>query len=114
MSAQDLVRSLVAAGSVRSPDDEDEGIYLLHVSDGNLVEKLWVDDGVKNETMIASDAKEDTSASYLLNVKQGLVSPSSSSRGASCNRTDTMPEWPITASRPLHRPVQCRPVLCLQ
>lgn len=68
MSVQDLARTLAAAGSLRLPDSEEEGIYLIHVSDGNLVESFWVGEESKNETVIASDAKTDTSASYLLAV----------------------------------------------
>lgn len=72
MSVQDLARSLVAAGSARILDDEEGGIYLLHVSDGDLVEKLWAGDGTKTETVIASDAKEGTSAPYLLDEAHGI------------------------------------------
>ncbi|KAI2616848.1 hypothetical protein GGR54DRAFT_224093 [Hypoxylon sp. NC1633] len=72
MSVQDLARSLVAAGSVRLPGDGGEGIYLLHVRDGNLIEKHWVGETLQNENIIASDVREDTSASYLLGVQQDL------------------------------------------
>lgn len=89
MSVQDLARSLVAAGSARFPNDEEEQVYLAHVRDGNLVEKLWVGDDAKSEGVIATDAKEDTTVSYLFNAGQGLVSLSSSSRKFIRNQTDT-------------------------
>ena len=73
MSVQELARSLAAAGSTKLPGDE-EGIYLLHVDNENLVEKLWIGDSAKYETVIASDAKKDTSASYLLYHEQNVVS----------------------------------------
>ncbi|KAI5462815.1 hypothetical protein BGZ63DRAFT_462195 [Mariannaea sp. PMI_226] len=72
MSVQDLARTLVAAGSIRSPDADEEGIYLLNVSDSNLVEKLWVGDGAKSELVIASDAKANTTAAYLLDAAQDI------------------------------------------
>ncbi|KAI1103040.1 hypothetical protein F4804DRAFT_342806 [Jackrogersella minutella] len=72
MSAQDLARSLFAAGSVKPEGNEGEGIYLLSVRDGNLVEKHWVGDTLENENVIASDVRNDTSASYLLGVEPDL------------------------------------------
>ncbi|KAI1371258.1 hypothetical protein F4677DRAFT_457232 [Hypoxylon crocopeplum] len=72
MSVQDLARSLVAAGSVKLPGDQGEGIYLLHVRDGDLVEKHWVGDALRSESIIASDVRDDTSASYLLGIEQDL------------------------------------------
>ncbi|KAI1076034.1 hypothetical protein F5B20DRAFT_584597 [Whalleya microplaca] len=73
MSVQDLARSLVAAGSVKLPDDEGEGIYLLEVRDGNLVEKFWVGDVLQAENVVASEARENTSAAYLLAPEQRLI-----------------------------------------
>ncbi|KAI0886935.1 uncharacterized protein GGS22DRAFT_178918 [Annulohypoxylon maeteangense] len=72
MSAQDLARSLVAAGSVNLPDNKGEGIYTLSVRDGYLVEKHWVGDVIQNENVIASNVKDNTTASYLLNIEQDL------------------------------------------
>ena len=80
MSVQDLARSLAAAGSLKITDKEDEKVYLAHVRDGSIIEKLWVGDSAKNEAVIASDAREGTTASYLIYAGQGLVSSSSSSR----------------------------------
>lgn len=74
MSVQELARSLAATGFGKLPGEEEEGIYPLKANDGGLVEKLWVGDFAKNETMIASDAREDTAASYLLDIKQDVVS----------------------------------------
>ncbi|KAI0011060.1 hypothetical protein F4779DRAFT_626740 [Xylariaceae sp. FL0662B] len=71
MSVQDLARSLVAAGSVKLPGNE-EGIYLLDVRDGNLVEKFWVGDVLETESVVASGARDDTTASYLLGVEEDL------------------------------------------
>ncbi|OTA96610.1 hypothetical protein M434DRAFT_392777 [Hypoxylon sp. CO27-5] len=70
MSAQDLARCLVAAGSAKISGDEGEGIYLLSVRDGNLVEKHWVGEILQSENVVASDVKDDTSASYLLDLEQ--------------------------------------------
>ncbi|KAI1409213.1 hypothetical protein F5Y13DRAFT_182117 [Hypoxylon sp. FL1857] len=72
MSVQDLARSLVAAGSVKPSGDEGEGIYLLSVRDGNLVEKHWVGDSLQSEIVVASDVRSDTSASYLIDSEQNL------------------------------------------
>ncbi|KAI0380477.1 hypothetical protein F5Y04DRAFT_99022 [Hypomontagnella monticulosa] len=70
MNAQDLARSLTAAGSVKIPDGDGEGLYLLSVRDGDLVEKHWVGDSLQEETVVASEVREDTSASYLLISEQ--------------------------------------------
>ncbi|KAI1136479.1 hypothetical protein F5Y05DRAFT_391421 [Hypoxylon sp. FL0543] len=70
MSAQDLARCLVAAGSAKLPGDEGQGIYLLSVREGNLVEKHWVGDALQSETVVASDVRDDTSAAYLLDLDQ--------------------------------------------
>ncbi|KAI8963486.1 hypothetical protein F5Y11DRAFT_356292 [Daldinia sp. FL1419] len=70
MSVQDLARSLAAVGSVKLPGDESEGIYVLSVRDGDLVEKYWVGDLVENENIIASGVRNDTSASYLLGSEE--------------------------------------------
>ncbi|KAI0836967.1 hypothetical protein F5Y06DRAFT_288220 [Hypoxylon sp. FL0890] len=72
MSPQDLARSLVAAGSVKLPGDEGQGIYLLSVRDGNLVEKHWVGDDLQSEIVVASDVRDNTSAAYLLDLEQSL------------------------------------------
>lgn len=73
MSVQDLARSLVAAGSIKLPDDEGGGIYVLSVRDGDLVEKYWVGDAVEDENVIASGVRNDTSASYLPSSEQMSV-----------------------------------------
>ncbi|KAI1773220.1 hypothetical protein F4818DRAFT_423645 [Hypoxylon cercidicola] len=70
MSVQDLARSLAAVGSAKLPANEGNGLYLLSVRDGNLVEKFWVGHTLQNETVIASDARDDTSASYLLGLEE--------------------------------------------
>ncbi|KAI2470762.1 hypothetical protein F4781DRAFT_421153 [Annulohypoxylon bovei var. microspora] len=72
MSAQDLARSLVAAGSAKLPDNEGEGIYILSIREGYLVEKHWVGDTLQNENVVASNVKDDTTASYLLGVEKDL------------------------------------------
>ncbi|KAG8532880.1 uncharacterized protein KY384_002758 [Bacidia gigantensis] len=72
MSVQDLARSLTAAGWARLPDQEEEKFYLVHVRDGNMIEKLWVGDNAKNEVVIASDARDSTTASYLIYAGQDL------------------------------------------
>ncbi|KAI1453916.1 hypothetical protein F4805DRAFT_469755 [Annulohypoxylon moriforme] len=72
MSAQDLARSLVAAGSAKVPDNEGEGIYILSVRDDCLIEKHWVGDTVQNESVIASNVKDNTAASYLLGIETGF------------------------------------------
>ncbi|KAI0179867.1 hypothetical protein GGR52DRAFT_568634 [Hypoxylon sp. FL1284] len=69
MSLQDRARSLAAVGSAKLPSNEGNGLYLLSVRDGNLVEKFWVGQTVQNETVIASNARNDTSASYLLGLE---------------------------------------------
>ncbi|KAI1468233.1 uncharacterized protein F4812DRAFT_470861 [Daldinia caldariorum] len=66
MSVQYLARSLVSVGSVKVPSDEGEGLYVLSVRDGDLIEKYWVDDVVESENIIASGVRHNTSASYLL------------------------------------------------
>lgn len=73
MNVQELALSLSAAGSARCKGDDGEGLYLLHVEDGNLVEKLRVGDSVQSETAIASGVKEGTSAPYLLDQENDLV-----------------------------------------
>ncbi|KAI0121864.1 hypothetical protein F4814DRAFT_445816 [Daldinia grandis] len=70
MSVQELARSLVAAGSIKPPSEEGEGIYVLSVRDGDLVEKHWVGDVVEEENVIASGVRNDTSASYLPSSEQ--------------------------------------------
>ncbi|KAI4861946.1 hypothetical protein F4820DRAFT_432084 [Hypoxylon rubiginosum] len=70
MSVQDLARSLAAVGSAKLPSNEGHGLYLLSVRDGNLVEKFWVGHALQNETVIASDARDGTSASYLLGLEE--------------------------------------------
>ncbi|KAI1385441.1 uncharacterized protein F4822DRAFT_344320 [Hypoxylon trugodes] len=72
MSLQDLARSLSAVGSAKLPSNEGEGLYLLSVRDGNLVEKHWIGSTLQSETVIASDMREDTPASYLLGLEQDL------------------------------------------
>ncbi|XXH01846.1 hypothetical protein Hte_008208 [Hypoxylon texense] len=69
MSVQDLALSLAAAGSAKLPSNEGHGLYLLSVRDGNLVEKFWVGQTIQSETVIASDARDGTSASYLLGLE---------------------------------------------
>jgi len=71
MSAKDLARALVAAGAARLPDGE--GMYLVHVNGNDLVEKLWVGDGAQDENVIAEDAREGTSAPYLVDPERHLV-----------------------------------------
>lgn len=80
MNSQTLARALLAAGSAKAQTEE--GTYLLEVRDGNIVEKLWVGDSVINETPIASDAKDNSSASILFppddrgghkNVRQDIL-----------------------------------------
>lgn len=73
MSVQDLARSLAAVGSAKLPSNEGHGLYLLSVRDGNLVEKFWVGHALQNETVIASDARDGTSASYLLGLEEDPV-----------------------------------------
>ncbi|KAF3059215.1 cytochrome c oxidase assembly protein [Daldinia childiae] len=70
MSVQELARSLVSAGSIKLPGDEGEGIYVLSVRDGDLVEKYWVGESVEDENVIASGVRNDTSASYLPSSEQ--------------------------------------------
>jgi hypothetical protein len=64
MNAQLLSRSLVAAGSAKPPGGE-EGTYLLEVTDGNLIEKLWVGGHATGETPISPDVRDSTSGAYL-------------------------------------------------
>ncbi|KAI1207623.1 uncharacterized protein F4807DRAFT_433967 [Annulohypoxylon truncatum] len=73
MSVQDLARSLVAVGSTKVSDDGDDGIYTLSVRDGYLVEKHWLGDTIQNENVIASDANDNATASYLLTMETRLV-----------------------------------------
>ncbi|KAI1798687.1 hypothetical protein F4811DRAFT_566240 [Daldinia bambusicola] len=70
MSVQYLARSLVSAGSVKVPSDEGEGLYVLSVRDGDLIEKYWVGDAVESENIVASGVRHNTSASYLLGLGQ--------------------------------------------
>ncbi|RYO94327.1 hypothetical protein DL766_000604 [Monosporascus sp. MC13-8B] len=70
MSAKDLARALVAAGAARL--SEGEGMYLVYESGNELVEKLWVGDGAQDETVIAEDVREGTSAPYLFDPERGL------------------------------------------
>ncbi|KAG4221756.1 hypothetical protein PC116_g29768 [Phytophthora cactorum] len=70
MSVQHLARSLVSAGSLKLPSDEGEGIYVLGVRDGDLIERYWVGDMVESENIIASGVRNDTSASYLLGSEE--------------------------------------------
>jgi hypothetical protein len=77
MNVQDLARALSAAGSVKLPESEEEGVYLVHVSDGNVVERFWTGTESKNKTVVAEGAKADTSASYLVAVSPEEVRLSS-------------------------------------
>ncbi|KAI1478661.1 hypothetical protein F4774DRAFT_410657 [Daldinia eschscholtzii] len=70
MSVQHLARSLVSAGSLKLPGDEGEGIYVLSVKDGDLIERYWVGDMVESENIVASGVRNDTSASYLLGSEE--------------------------------------------
>ena len=72
MSVQVLARSLAAVGWANSPESED-AITTLYVNNGNLIEKLWVGGSAKSETLIASNARTDTSAAYISQPEQQVV-----------------------------------------
>jgi hypothetical protein len=99
MSDQEIARALAAAGSVRPSADEDE-FYLLNLNGRNLVEKLWKGDESKNETVVTSNAKEDTSASYILDVDEGQVQRSvffiDQSNIIQCYAADEFDAWDST------------------
>lgn len=90
MSVQDLARSLTAVGSAKLPSEEGQGLYLLSVRDGNLVEKFWVGHTLQNETVIASDARDDTSASYLLGLEDEPVCLTLTPEVATSANVDTL------------------------
>lgn len=95
MSVQDLARSLTAVGSAKLPSEEGQGLYLLSVRDGNLVEKFWVGHTLQNETVIASDARDDTSASYLLGLEDEprRVVYIDQENSVQCYAYDEIEEW---------------------
>ncbi|KAH7304132.1 hypothetical protein B0I35DRAFT_484621 [Stachybotrys elegans] len=70
MSTKDLARALAAAGAARLA--EGEGMYVIHESGNELIEKLWVGDGAQDENVIAVDVREGTSAPYLLDPERDL------------------------------------------
>ncbi|KAI0891468.1 hypothetical protein F4806DRAFT_482644 [Annulohypoxylon nitens] len=99
MSTQDLARSLVGAGSTKLPDNEGEGIYILSVRDGYLVEKHWVGDTVLSENVIAENVKDNTTASYLLGVEEDLrlvVFIDQDNTIQCCAYNDDIEEWEET------------------
>lgn len=61
---QVLVRNLLAAGG--APSKNQEWTNLLHEEDGDLMEQLWTEQGLKEQRSVASNAKKDTPGLYLV------------------------------------------------
>ncbi|EFW98790.1 cytochrome c oxidase assembly protein [Grosmannia clavigera kw1407] len=72
MSVSEVARCLAATGFARRAINGQEGLYILSVDEGNLVEKHFVGNDVESENIVASDVREGCSTPYLFHEQSNM------------------------------------------
>ncbi|KAF2965994.1 hypothetical protein GQX73_g7584 [Xylaria multiplex] len=67
---QILARNMEAAAT--APSEDDENVYLLEESEGELVQQLWVNNEPKIKTLVTEGVMKNTPALYLIDKSRAL------------------------------------------